>query len=39
MLYTLKLFWFTVDSSVPLNEGIQFFFMTSAIVLFLLLIV
>ena len=26
MLNTLKLFWFTIDSSVLLNEGVQFFF-------------
>ena len=26
ILNTLKLFWFTVDSSVLLNEGVQFFF-------------
>ena len=25
MLNTLKLFWFTIDSSVLLNEGVQFF--------------
>ena len=39
ILNTLKLLWFTIDSSVLLNEGAQFFsFMTSAIVLFVLLI-
>ena len=26
ILNTLKLFWFTIDSSVLLNEGVQFFF-------------
>ena len=26
MLNTLKLFWFTLDSSVLLNEEVQFFF-------------
>ena len=26
ILNTLKLFWFTFDSSLLLNEGIQFFF-------------
>ena len=26
MLNTLKLFWFTIDSSVLLNEAGQFFF-------------
>ena len=26
MLNTLKLFWFTIASSVLLNEGVQFFF-------------
>ena len=26
ILNTLKPFWFTIGSSVPLNEGVQFFF-------------
>ena len=26
ILNTLGLFWFTIDSSVPISEGIQFFF-------------
>ena len=26
ILNTLKRFWFTIDSSVLLNEGVQFFF-------------
>ena len=26
MLSILKLFWFTIDSSVPRNEWVQFFF-------------
>ena len=26
LLITLKLFWFTIASSIPLNKGVQFFF-------------
>ena len=31
MLNTLKLFWFTIDSSVLLNEGFTFSFTASVI--------
>ena len=39
MLNTLKRFWFTIDSSVLLNERVQFFFHDTVIFLFVLLIV
>ena len=39
LLYTLQLFWFTIDSSVLLNEGVQFFFNDICHFLFVLLIV
>ena len=39
ILNTLKLFWFTVDSSGILNEGVQLFFHDICHFLFVLLIV
>ena len=39
MQNTLELFWFTIDSSGLPHEGVQFFFMTSVVFLFVLLTV